>query len=53
VATYTAYATASGKQIGTPWTQLSNPWNDGYITHNISVSPAAGILSVTDPGPSP
>jgi hypothetical protein len=24
---------------GTPFTQLSNPWNDGYIIHNVSVSP--------------
>lgn len=49
-ATDTEYATSSGKQIGTPWTQLNNPWNDGYIIHNISVSPSAGILSLTNPG---
>ena len=41
-AAYTEYATSSGKQIGTPFTQLSNPWNDGYIIHNVSVSPGAG-----------
>ena len=49
-ATYTEYATSSGKQIGTPFTQLSNPWNDGYIFHNVSVPPGAGILSQTNPG---
>ncbi len=49
-ATYTEYATSSGKQIGTPFTQLGNPWNDGYIIHNVSVSPGAGILSETNPG---
>jgi hypothetical protein len=49
-ATYTEYATSSGKQIGTPFTQLGNPWNDGYIIHNVSVPPGAGILSQTNPG---
>ena len=49
-AAYTEYATSSGKQIGTPFTQLSNPWNDGYIIHNVSVSPGAGILTETNPG---
>jgi hypothetical protein len=47
-ATNTVFATSNGKQIGTPWNQLSDPWNDGYITHNISVPP--GTLSVTNPG---
>jgi hypothetical protein len=46
---FTEYATSSGKQIGTPYTQLSNPWNDGYI-HNVSVPPGGGILSQTNPG---
>jgi hypothetical protein len=46
---FTEYATSSGKQIGTPHTQLSNPWNDGYIIHNVSV-PGGGILSQTNPG---
>jgi hypothetical protein len=41
-ATYREYATASGKQIGTPFTQLGNPWNDGYIIRNVSVPPGAG-----------
>ncbi len=49
-ATYTEYATSSGKQIGASFTQLSNPWNDGYIIHNVSVPPGAGILSETNPG---
>jgi len=38
---------ASGKQIGTPFTE-SPAWTDGYIVHNISVSPA--ILGLTRPG---
>jgi hypothetical protein len=49
-ATYTEYATSSGKQIGTPSTQLSNPWNDGYIIRNVSVPPGAGVLSEINPG---
>jgi hypothetical protein len=49
-AAYTEYPTSSGKQIGTPFTQLSNPRNDGYIIHNVSVSPGAGILTETNPG---
>jgi hypothetical protein len=47
---FTEYATSSGKQTGTPYTQLSNPWNDGYIIHNVSVPPGGGILSQTNPG---
>jgi hypothetical protein len=39
---FTEYATSSGKQTGTPYTQLSNPWNDGYIIHNVSVPPGGG-----------
>ena len=39
---FTEYATSGGKQTGTPFTQLSNPWNDGYIIHNVSVPPGGG-----------
>jgi hypothetical protein len=48
-ATYTEYVTSSGQQIGTPFTE-SAAWTDGYITYNISVSPGAGLLSLTNPG---
>ena len=41
--TCTEYATSGGAQ-------LSNPWSDGYIIGNVSVSPGAGILSLTNPG---
>lgn len=46
-ATYTAFLTSSGKQIGTPFTE-SAAWTDGYIQQDISVSPT--ILSTTNPG---
>jgi hypothetical protein len=47
-ATYTVYATSSGKEIGTLTESTAS--NDGSILSNFTVSPSAGILSETNPG---
>ena len=48
---FTEYAASSGKQAGTPCTaSSSNPWNDSYIIHDVSVPPGRGILGHGQPG---
>jgi hypothetical protein len=47
-ATFTAYVTSTGKEIGTFAERAL--WNDGSILSNFAVSPNAGILSETNPG---
>ena len=47
-ATYTAYVTSTGKEIGTFTESASR--DDGSFLSSFSVSPNAGILSETNPG---
>ena len=47
-ATYTAYVTSTGKEIGTITETASR--DDGSFLSSFSISPNAGILSETNPG---